>query len=250
MARRMAKILAAAIALGFGLETSFAPGAMPGVMSEAFAFGHGGFGGGGHFGGGHFGGFGGGHFGGFRGGHFGGMHFGGYFCRHFGGGHFARSHFGGRQFGGSHFGGGRFGHANLAGQRFGGAGSLGGRSAFAHNGFGGRGIWPIPRRPRLRRPRVQSQRLRQHGRMECLGQQLLGCRLERLGERMGLLGRPGFLALLFRRCADVRALALCLLRPILRVRARLVADQHLLARALVLALLRLQSLLLWGKRSV
>ena len=37
---------------------------------------------------------------------------------------------------------------------------------------------------------------------------------------------------------------------ILRVRARLVADQHLLARALVLALLRLQSLLLWGKRSV
>ena len=136
MARRMAKILAAAIALGFGLETSFAPGAMPGVMSEAFAFGHGGFGEGGHFGGGHFGGFGGGHFGGFRGGHFRGMHFGG----HFGGGHFARSHFGGRQFGGSHFGGGRFGHANLAGQRFGGAGSLGGRSAFAHNGFGGRGI--------------------------------------------------------------------------------------------------------------
>ena len=147
MARRMAKILAAAIALGFGLETSFAPGVMPGVMSEASAFGHGGFGGGGHFGGGHFGGFGGfRHFGGFRGGHFGGMHFGGYFGGrhfgggHFGGGHFARSHFGGRQFGGSHFGGGRFGHANLAGQRFGGAGSLGGRSAFAHNGFGGRGF--------------------------------------------------------------------------------------------------------------
>src|SRR5580692_3778727 len=83
--------------------------------------------------------------------------------------------------------------------------------------------------------------------MECLGQQLLGCRVERLGERVGLLGRPGFLALLFWRCADVRALALCLLRPILRLRARLVADQHLLAGALVLALLRLQSLLLWGK---
>ena len=54
---RIAKILAAAIAFGFGLETSFAPGMMPGVMSEAFAFGHGGSGGGGHFGGGNFGGF-------------------------------------------------------------------------------------------------------------------------------------------------------------------------------------------------
>jgi hypothetical protein len=54
MTGRMAKILAAAIAFGFGLETSFAPGimpGMPGVMSEAFAFGHGGTGGGGHFGG-------------------------------------------------------------------------------------------------------------------------------------------------------------------------------------------------------
>ena len=40
----------------------------------------------------------------------------------------------------SHFGGGRFGHANLAGHRFGGAGGLGGRTAFAHNGFGGRGF--------------------------------------------------------------------------------------------------------------
>jgi len=158
----MAKILAAAIALGFGLGTSFAPGLMPGLMSEAFAFGHGGFGGAGHFGGfggGHFGGFGGshfggsggrhlggGHFGGFRGGHFGGMHFGRHFGgghfggRHFGGGHFAGGHFGGRQFGGNHFGGGRFGHANLAGHRFGGAGGLGGRTAFDHTGFGGRGF--------------------------------------------------------------------------------------------------------------
>src|ERR1700730_10030155 len=106
MTRRKAKILAAAIAFGFGLDTSFAPGVMPGVMSEAFAFAHGGFGGGGHFGGGHFGGFGGGHFGGghfggFRGGHFGGMHFGG---RHFDGRHFGGRHFGGRHFGG-HFGG-------------------------------------------------------------------------------------------------------------------------------------------------
>ena len=95
-----------------------------------------------HFGGGHFGGmhFGGGHFGGFRGGHFGGTHFGGrhFGGRHFGGRHFARGHFGGRQFGGSHFGGGRFGHANLAGHRFSGAVGLGGRTAFAHNGFSGR----------------------------------------------------------------------------------------------------------------
>jgi LTXXQ motif family protein len=168
MTCRMAKIFAVAIAFGFGLETSFTPGAMPGVMSEAFAFGHGGFGGGhfgggggfggGHFGGGHFGGFGGGHFGGggghfggighfggfgrfggFRGGHFGGMHFG----RHFGGGHFGGRHFGGGHiahghFGGGHFGGGRFGHANFAGHRFGGAGGFGGRGAFAHNEFGGR----------------------------------------------------------------------------------------------------------------
>src|SRR5580704_2306832 len=80
---RIAKILAAAIAFGFGLETSFAPGMMPGVMSEAFAFGHGGSGGGGHFGGGNFGGFGGGQF---------------------GSGHFARGHFGGRHFGGGNFG--------------------------------------------------------------------------------------------------------------------------------------------------
>jgi hypothetical protein len=155
MARRRAKIFAAAIAFGFSLETSFAPG----VMSEAFAFGRGGGGGGhfggghfgggggghfggfggGHFGGGHFGGFGGGHFGGFRGGHFGGGHFSGrhFGGRHFGGGHFAHGHFGGRHFGGGHFGGGRFGHANLAGHRFGGAGGLGGRGAFAHgHGFG------------------------------------------------------------------------------------------------------------------
>ena len=61
MAGRTTKILAAAMALGFGLETSLAPG----VVSEAIAFGHRGFGGGGHFGG--FGG--GGHFGGFGGGH-------------------------------------------------------------------------------------------------------------------------------------------------------------------------------------
>ena len=56
------------------------------------------------------------------------------------------SHFGGHFGGGtsaaatSPLGGRRFGHANLAGQRFGGAGSLGGRTAFAHNGFGGRGL--------------------------------------------------------------------------------------------------------------
>jgi hypothetical protein len=56
MARRTTKILAAAMALGFGLETSLAPGVMPGVVSEAIAFGHRGFGGGRHFGG-----FGGGH---------------------------------------------------------------------------------------------------------------------------------------------------------------------------------------------
>ena len=49
MSRRMAKILAAAFALGFGLEASFAPGVTPGGTSEAFAFGRGGFGGG-HFG--------------------------------------------------------------------------------------------------------------------------------------------------------------------------------------------------------
>src|SRR3984893_2698406 len=95
MSRRMAKIFAAAIAFGFGLQSSFAPG----VMSEAFAFGRGG-----HFGGGHFGGFGGGgHFGGFGGGHFGGGHFGG-----FGGGHF----------GGGRSGGGGFASAHLAGQPF------------------------------------------------------------------------------------------------------------------------------------
>jgi hypothetical protein len=102
MTHRMAKILAAAIALGFGLETSFAPGMMPGVMSEAFAFGHDGSGGGGHFGGGPFGG------GPFGGGHFGGRHVGG---GHFGGRHFGGGHFGGRHFGAGHFGGGRFGHA-------------------------------------------------------------------------------------------------------------------------------------------
>ena len=73
--------------------------------------------------------------GGFGGGQFGSGHF----ARgHFGGRHFGGGHFGGRHFGGSHFGGGRFGHANLAGHRFGGAGGLGGRTAFAHNGFSGR----------------------------------------------------------------------------------------------------------------
>src|ERR1700720_2055708 len=102
MTHRMAKILAAAIALGFGLETSFAPGMMPGVMGEAFAFGHGGSGGGGHFGGGHFGGFG--------GGHFGGGHFGGFGGGHFGG--FRGGHFGGMRFGGRHFGGGHFAHGH------------------------------------------------------------------------------------------------------------------------------------------
>ncbi|MGH7246657.1 MAG: Spy/CpxP family protein refolding chaperone [Pseudomonadota bacterium] len=159
MARRIAKILAAAITLGFGLETSFAPGVRTGAMSEAFAFGHGGGGhfggghfgsfGGGHFGGGHFGGFGGGHFGGghfggFGGGHFGGMHFGrhfggghfgGHFGRHFGGGHFGGGHFG-RHFGGGHFGrhfgGGHFGR-RLGGGHFGGG-------HFARGHFGGRGF--------------------------------------------------------------------------------------------------------------
>ncbi len=160
MIRRLAKILAAAIALGFGLETSFAPGVTPGAMSEAFAK-QGGFGGGGHFGGGHFGGghfggghFGGGQFGGFRGGHFGGMHFGGFRGGHFGGmhfggfrgGHFGGMHFGGFRgghFGGMHFGGFRGGH--FGGRHFGGGhfarGHFGGRefggSRFGHANLGG-----------------------------------------------------------------------------------------------------------------
>jgi hypothetical protein len=163
MTRRKAKILAAAIAFGFGLETSFAPGVMPGVMSEAFAFAHGGFGGGGHFGGGHFGGFGGGHFGGghfggfggghfggmhfggFRGGHFGGMHFGGFRGGHFGGmrfGGFRGGHFGGRHFGGGHFGGGHFARSHFGGRHFGSSrfgGGHFGHPNFAGHRFGGAG---------------------------------------------------------------------------------------------------------------
>ena len=239
MACRRAKILAATLALGFGLEISLAPGVMPGGVSEAFAFGHGGFGGGGHFGGG-----------------------GRSFRRR-------RSLRGGRSF--------RWvprrpfrRHAFRQALRW---QSLRGqalqretfrwqalrRRTFRWTAFRRRPlwrrpfwarklgrtpvrrrwrlrrpgrfrpqwvrwprIWPVQRRPRLRRPRVQSQRLRQHGGMERLGQQLLGCRLERLGERMGLLGRPGFLALLFRRRPNVRAFALYLLRPVLRLRVRLV----------------------------
>jgi hypothetical protein len=139
MTRRIAKIFAVTIVLGFGLETSFAPTLMPGMTSEALARGggggHGGGGhGGGHFGGGHFGGghFGGGHFGGR---HFGGGHFGG---RHFGGRHFGGKHFGGRYFGGRHFARGHFGRGQLAGHRFAGAGHRGSRMAFAHAGFGDR----------------------------------------------------------------------------------------------------------------
>ena len=93
---------------------------------------------GGHFGGMHFGHFG-RHFGGanFGGRHFTGRHFTG---RHFGGGHFGGGHFGGRYFARGHFGDSHFRHANLAGHRFGGAGGLGGRGAFAHNAFSGRGL--------------------------------------------------------------------------------------------------------------
>ena len=177
MTYRRANILAAIIALLFGLQISFAPGLIPGAANGAYAFGRGNFGGGGShfggFGGGHFGGFGGGHFGGFSHfggfghyggfphfggfGHFGGFHrFGGFhhfggmhFGRHFGGGHFG-AHFGSRHFAGRHFSGrhlyrghfahGHFGRATLAAHGLGGTGHFGGRTALAHSALGGHAV--------------------------------------------------------------------------------------------------------------
>ncbi len=158
MTRKWVKVVAVAIAFGFVLETSFAPGVAPGIMSEASAFGRGGgfhgFGGGGFHGfGGGFHGFGGGfhgfygfgglrgfgHFGGFRGGRFGHFghyghfghfgHYGRHFGRHFGGGRYATGHYGGRQLATGHFHGQRLGHA----------GGHIGRAALAHNALAGRG---------------------------------------------------------------------------------------------------------------
>ena len=79
MTRKWAKVIVAAIAFGFVLETSLAPGVAPGIMSEASALGRGGggfHGGGGgfHGGGGGFHGFGGGGFHGGGGGFHGGGH--------------------------------------------------------------------------------------------------------------------------------------------------------------------------------
>ena len=178
MTRKWAKVIAAAIAFGFVLETSFSPGVAPGIMSEASAFGrggggfhggggggfHGGGGGGFHglgggfhgFGGGGFHGFGGGfhgfhgfggfhgfrgfgHFGGFHGGHFG--HYGHY--GHYGhvGRHFAR-HYGGGRHAARHFGGRHFAGGHFHGHGFRGHGfaHAGGHyAALAHNALGGRG---------------------------------------------------------------------------------------------------------------
>ena len=129
MTRRMAKILAVTMALGFGLETSITPSLMLSVTSEALARGGGGgHGGGGHGGGGHGGG---GHGGGGHGAKHGG---GGHGAKHGGGGHGAKH--GGGGHGAKHGGGGH--GASFVGH---GGGHGGGRhgAGFAGHGGGGHG---------------------------------------------------------------------------------------------------------------